>query len=241
MAVHFARFHLKVGNRGFEVRIPIHQPLVAIQQPLIVKLNKHLDDGLAKPLIHREAFVGPIATRAQTAELGRDRPPTLGLPFLHLVDKFIAGEIGALLLMQRHLPLNHHLRGNPGVISADHPQRILALQAGVADEDVLQCIIQRMADVQAARHIGRRHDDGIRFRIGARRAERARPFPMGIPFGFNGGGIECFGEIGHIAVRHSGGQCKIPRLQIQGSSIISIPASKSVAVRSAGSGLDRKT
>ena len=44
LAVDFARFHLKVGNRGFQARVPIDEALVAIQQALIVEFNEHFDD-----------------------------------------------------------------------------------------------------------------------------------------------------------------------------------------------------
>src|SRR5436305_6741998 len=61
------------------------------------------------------------------------RPPRSTLfPYTTL---FRSGEIGALLLAQRHLALDHHLRRDPGVIGADHPQGVLALQPRVADED----------------------------------------------------------------------------------------------------------
>ena len=49
------------------------------------------------------------------------------------------------------LALDHHLGGDAGMVGADHPQRVLALQPRVADEDVLQRVVERMADVERAR------------------------------------------------------------------------------------------
>ncbi len=43
----------------------------------------------------------------------------------------------------------------------------------MADENILQRVIKRMADMQAARHIGRRVDDGIRFGILGRSGRNA--------------------------------------------------------------------
>jgi hypothetical protein len=77
------------------------------------------------------------------------------------------------------------------MIHTNHPQRILALQARMADEDVLQRVIERVADMEAARHIGRGVDDGIGFSLGPFRTEGAGRFPMLIPFRLNRGGIEC--------------------------------------------------
>jgi hypothetical protein len=95
------------------------------------------------------------------------------------------------------LPLDHHLRGDAGMVGADHPQGILALQAGVARKDVLQRIVERMADVERTRHVGRRVDDGPRLGTGTIRAELARAFPMRIPALFDFGGVEGFWKLAH--------------------------------------------
>ena len=95
-----------------------------------------------------------------------------------------------LLLVQ--LALNHHLSRDSGVIHSDDPERVLALQSFVADDDVLQRVIERMTDMQAAGNIGWRIDDGEWFAIIAFRTEKAFAFPVLIPARFNGGGIEIF-------------------------------------------------
>ena len=46
MAVHFARFDLKIRNCRFEMRVPVDKTLVAVEQPLVIQIHKHLDDGL---------------------------------------------------------------------------------------------------------------------------------------------------------------------------------------------------
>ncbi len=135
-------------------------------------------------------------------------PPLSRFPFPHAVDELVAAEIGALLLLEVELAFDHHLGGDPGMVGADHPQGVLALQAGDAGEDVLQRIVERMADVEAAGDVGRRHDDGERLGVGARRAEQALALPMGIPAGLDGGGVEGFGELGH------GQRLAVPRCSI---------------------------
>ena len=45
-AINLAGFHLKVGYRGFQARVPVYEAFVAIQQFLIIKIDKHFDDGL---------------------------------------------------------------------------------------------------------------------------------------------------------------------------------------------------
>ncbi len=68
-AVNLARFNLKVADRGFQARVPIDQPFVAVEQALIIQVNEHLNDGFFKRWVHRELFAAPIHRTAQTAQL----------------------------------------------------------------------------------------------------------------------------------------------------------------------------
>ena len=62
---HMARrldiLHFEVRDRRLEMRVPVDQPLALVDQPLVVKLNEHLANGLGQPLIHREALTRPVA------------------------------------------------------------------------------------------------------------------------------------------------------------------------------------
>ena len=78
------------------------------------------------------------------------------------------------------------------MIHADDPQRVLALQPLVPDDYILQCIVQRMADMQAAGDIGRRIDDGERLAVAALGTEQALAFPMLIPARLDGRRVEIF-------------------------------------------------
>ena len=62
----------------------------------------------------------------------------------------------------------------------------------MADEDVLQGIIKRMANMQIARHIGRRVDDGLGLRVWPLRPKSIRALPMRIPFGFDARRVKIF-------------------------------------------------
>ena len=72
-------------------------------------------------------------------------------------------------------PLDHHLRGDAGVVGAGLPERIAALHAPPADQRVLDGEGQRMTHVQAARDVRRRDHDGER--RGARAPGRRRTPP----------------------------------------------------------------
>ena len=134
----------------------------------------------------------------EAAELAGDLAAAFRLPFPHFVDEGVAAEIGAGDALLREVALDHHLGGDAGMIGADHPERILPLQARVADQDILQRIVERVADMERAGDVGRRDDDGEGLRRVARGAELAGGFPMRVPAGFDGGGIESLVD-GHIA------------------------------------------
>ena len=108
-----------------------------------------------------------------------------------------AGQVGAAFLPFHHLALDDHLRCDAGMIGARDPERILAAQARMADENILQRHVECMADVEAARHIRRRHDDRERRRVGTRGAERIGRLPMRVPARLDGGRVEGLGEFGH--------------------------------------------
>ncbi len=195
LAVDLTRFDLKVGNRGLQARVPIHQPLVAVDEALVEEIDEHLQDGAAEAFVHREAFIGPIHRTAEAAELARDLPTRFLFPFPHLGNEVFARKIGALLSGRVKLTLHHHLRRNARMVSANDPQGILALQTRMANEDVLQRVVERVADMEVARHIWRRINDRIGRRVGTVWAKSAAFFPMGVPFGFNCGRIEGFGQL----------------------------------------------
>ncbi len=44
----FEIFDLKVGDRCFEMRVPVDQPLAAIDEPLLIHFNKNLDHSVVE-------------------------------------------------------------------------------------------------------------------------------------------------------------------------------------------------
>ena len=52
------------------------------------------------------------------------------------------------------LALHHDLRGNAGVIRAGQPKRVEAAHAVIAREAVHDGLVEGMAHVQRARHVG---------------------------------------------------------------------------------------
>ena len=144
--------------------------------------------------VHRELFAGPVHRTAQPAQLPRDRAARLLLPFPDIRDELFAAHVGPLHPLTRKIAFHHHLRGDARMVGAHDPQRIFPAQPFVAHDDVLQRIVQRMADMQRSGDVGRRVDDSEGFGVGAVRAEQPVRLPMRIPALLDFGGIECGGK-----------------------------------------------
>ena len=90
--------------------------------------------------------------------------------------KPVAAEAVARQAFAREVARDHHLRRDAGVVGAHLPQRVEAAHAVVADQRVLQRVLERVAHVQRAGDVRRRQQD----RVGLARAarlERAARFP----------------------------------------------------------------
>ena len=51
---------LQIANRRFQRRVPVDQPFVAVDQTVIIEIDKNLQHGLIHAFVHGEAFVGPV-------------------------------------------------------------------------------------------------------------------------------------------------------------------------------------
>ena len=107
--------------------------------------------------IHGEHVARPVGGRAQLAQLGVDDLAVGFHPFPHLIQKLLASEIVAIDAFGPEISLDDELPGDARVVTAGHPQAGVAEHAVPADHDVLQGDEQRVAVVQPASHIGRRH------------------------------------------------------------------------------------
>ena len=148
LTLDLASLDLEVTDRRLKFRVPVHQALVAVDQPALVQFDEDMGDGALIALVHRETLVLPVARRAQAAELAGDRATGLRLPFPDMLKEGLASNLGALEALAVEVALDHHLGRDPGMIRADHPQCILAAHPLAPGEDILQRDIERVADVQ---------------------------------------------------------------------------------------------
>ena len=159
--------HFEIGDRGFQLRVPIDQPLVLVDEALAIERDEHLEHRARQALVHGEALARPVAGGAEPLELADDGAAGLRLPFPDPLDEGLAAHGAARFLALHQLPLDHRLGGDAGVIGARLPQHVTPAHALEAAEDVLQRVVERVAHMQRAGDVGRRDDDAIGFRLGA--------------------------------------------------------------------------
>ena len=154
VARNFDVLDLEVGDRRLEAGMPVDQPLIAIDQTLVVEVDEHLGDRAHHLVVgraicaEREPLAAPVGRGAEALQLVDDR-----------AELFAPHVATARQLPFHQLPLDDHLRGNAGMVRAGLPQHIAAAHAVEAGQDVLDRVVERVPDVQISRHVGRRDDD----------------------------------------------------------------------------------
>ena len=182
VAVVFFVLDFQVGNGRLAPRAPVHQIVVAVDQPLFVEPHKGLAHGAGESLVHCEPLALPVARSAQVVKLADDGSAALGLPLPDALDEFLTPQRFARLILLGELALHHVLGGDARVVGAGHPADAQAAHPFPADEDILQGIVQGVAHVERARHVRGRDDDGVRLVALAGRAVKISALqPLGIP------------------------------------------------------------
>ncbi len=148
-------------------------------------------DPLGVGRVHREPLAAPIARTAEALELVDDDVRVGVFIIPHALEELLAPEIAAadaFLLTQFALHLR--LSRDAGVVGAGQPQHFLPLLPRAAGEDVLQRVVQDVAEMQNTGDIRRRNDDRIPVLLGGRIGfEAFSGDPSRIPFGFDGLGF----------------------------------------------------
>src|SRR5438552_7125909 len=123
-----------------------------------------------------------------------------------MLEESLAPDLGTLEALAFEVALDHHLGGDPGMVGADHPQSVLAPQPLPAGEHVLERNVERVADMERAGDVGRRHDNRPRLAVAALRTEEAAALPMRVPALLDGFGVEGLGKLTHAERRLAAGQ-----------------------------------
>ena len=168
MPVDVALLDLEIGNRALQLAVPVDQALVLVDEPFAVELDEHFPDRRGQAFVHGEAVARPVRRGAEAVQLLADHAAGLRLPFPDLAQELLAAEIVARLRFD--LAFDHHLGRDARMVRARLPQHRLAEHAMKADQRVLDGEGERMAHMQAAGDVRRRHHDAVgdpvRIRIG---------------------------------------------------------------------------
>ena len=152
---------LEIRYRRFQHRRPVDQPLGLIDQACVVE---PLEDRAHRPrqtIVHGEALAGPVHAVAEPPHLTTDGTARFALPIPHLVDEQRAAEVLLGLAVDRELLFDDALGGDTRVVDTRLPQHFITLHALATGQGVHHGVLERVAHVQAAGHVGRRQHDRI--------------------------------------------------------------------------------
>ena len=80
LAVDFNLLDLDVGDCRLEVRVPVHQALAPVDEPLVVKILENPENRIVKARVHREAVPRPVAGGSKSLQLVYYRTSGFVLP-----------------------------------------------------------------------------------------------------------------------------------------------------------------
>ncbi len=160
-AVFLHVLHFEIGQSGEQHRVPVHQALAPVDEPLGVQAHKHFRDCPGQSRIHREAVAAPVDGVSEAAHLRVDGAARLLLPLPHPCDKFFAGQVGAFESLGVELAFDDHLGRNTGVVRSGLPERVVAAHAVIAGEGIHERVLEGMAHVQSPRNVGGRDHDAV--------------------------------------------------------------------------------
>ena len=153
-------FGLVVRDGGGAVGAPVNDTLATVDQAVVVPIAEDLAHGLCVILVHGEALVVEVDGAAHALDLLDDDAAVLVGPVPAGVDKLVATDLQAADALTLELLVDLGLRGDTGVVGAQHPARGLAAHAGHTDNGILDGVIGGVAHVELASHVGRRNGDG---------------------------------------------------------------------------------
>ena len=152
-----------VGKSGARYGAPVHHAFAAVDGALLEEVDKDALHAGGVFRIHREAFPVPVAGGTEFFELLDDDPAVLILPFPDFLQKLVAAEVvpvadGALFFESF---FHHGLGGDAGVVGAGQPEHFLAKHPGAPGEDVLDGVVEDVAEGEDAGDVGRGDDDRV--------------------------------------------------------------------------------
>ena len=140
-AVFFLIYHFFIAEGGQCLRVPVYHTHAAINQPFVVKVDKHLDNAFAAFFVHGEGCAVPVTRCTQLAELFQDDASVLVSPVPSVFQKLIAGEVGFFNALLSQFVHHFGFGGDGSMVCSRHPAGILSFHACTAYQYILNGIV----------------------------------------------------------------------------------------------------
>ncbi len=154
-------FDLVIRQRSLAPRAPVDYVLALVDQVLLVETDEDFLDGFRELFIEREAFARPIAGTADFLELLHDARLFGADIFPNTADKFLPADFATRSTFFDQEFLDDDLRGDAGMIATGKPADFEALQPFPANHDVLQRVVQGVAEMEDIGRIRGGYDDAV--------------------------------------------------------------------------------
>ena len=178
-----------VADGGQSFRVPVDHTDAFVDVSFLIEIDEGIDDGFAQVGVHRELGAVPVATGAEFAQLAEDNTAVLFLPFPGVFEEFLAGEVFLADAFGLEFGDDLAFGGDAGVVRARDPAGVFAVHPRLADEHVVERVVEYVSHMQDARDVGRGNHDGVGRPIVGLGVEKLMLQPVGVPFVFDLRGV----------------------------------------------------
>ena len=158
MAFLLFMFHLSIRQGRLALRTPVDDPGAFVYISLLVQADKHFLHGFGTALIHCETFPVPVAGDAQLLQLVLDGSGIFLFPLPGPLQEAFASQFFLIDALFLKLVCHLYFCGDGCMIRPRNPQGVIPLHSLIADQDILQCIVQGMPHMKLACDVRRRHN-----------------------------------------------------------------------------------
>ncbi len=185
---------LEVAEGAATAGAPVDQTVAAVDQTLREQVDEDVTHCLRRTRVHRELLARPVGRDAEALVLREDALTVATDETPGTLEERLAADVVAADSLFGQLALNQRVHRDRRVVDARQPQGRAALHAPPAHQDVLHRVHHRVAQVQLARQVGRRHDDCVRVAtlwhlVRVHRRERTGLLPACVRRSLHGGGV----------------------------------------------------
>ena len=156
---------LCIGNRCLADRAPVDDLGSLINVALIVEALENFQNRVGTAFIHCEALSVPVSGTAKLLKLADDSCSVLFSPGPTMLQEFFSSDFILFDSLAAQMIDDLDFRCDCSVIGSGLPESLIALHSLPTDQNILHRVVKRMAHMQLAGNVWRRHDDRERLLI----------------------------------------------------------------------------